>query len=104
MPSTSAPAKRKERSLSSLVVSTPKVPIQTGLTGRRTKANARKRVAAFRGCSFSVEENLKKEDFAEGHPSGSSSHDSLNKINQSKQQVKEAGERFLMVISCNLQT
>ncbi|XVF42210.1 hypothetical protein PTKIN_Ptkin01aG0342100 [Pterospermum kingtungense] len=86
MPSTSAPAKRKERSLSSLVISTPKVPIQTGLTGRRTKASARKRVAAFRGCSFSIEENLKKEDSAGGHLSGSNSLDSSNKINQSKQQ------------------
>ncbi|XWS58355.1 hypothetical protein CRYUN_Cryun08bG0027100 [Craigia yunnanensis] len=86
MPSTSPPTKRKERSLSSLVVSTPKVPMQSGLTGRRTKATARKRVAAFRGCSFSVEEPLKKEDFAEAHPSGSSSPDSLNKISQSKRQ------------------
>ncbi|XP_022719135.1 E3 ubiquitin protein ligase DRIP2-like isoform X1 [Durio zibethinus] len=86
MPSTSPPAKRKERSLSSLVVSTPKVPMQSGLTGRRTKATARKRVAAFRGCNFSVEEPLKKEDFAEGHPSGSSSPDSLNKNSQSKRQ------------------
>ncbi|XVF06337.1 hypothetical protein REPUB_Repub06bG0039100 [Reevesia pubescens] len=86
MPSTSPPAKRKERSLSSLVVSTPKVPMQSGLTGRRTKATARKRVAAFRGCSFSVEEPIKKEDFAEDHHSGSSSPDSLNKISQSKSQ------------------
>ncbi|XVF31099.1 hypothetical protein REPUB_Repub16aG0116500 [Reevesia pubescens] len=86
MPSTLPPAKRKERSLSSLVVSTPKVPIQSGLTGRRTKATARKRVAAFRGCSFSAEEPLKKEDFAEDNPSGSCSPDSLNKISQSKRQ------------------
>ncbi|XVF31100.1 hypothetical protein REPUB_Repub16aG0116500 [Reevesia pubescens] len=98
MPSTLPPAKRKERSLSSLVVSTPKVPIQSGLTGRRTKATARKRVAAFRGCSFSAEEPLKKEDFAEDNPSGSCSPDSLNKISQSKRQVKEAGERFFMII------
>ncbi|XWS64713.1 hypothetical protein CRYUN_Cryun05aG0027100 [Craigia yunnanensis] len=86
MPSTSARAKRKERSLSSLVVSTPKVPIQTSLTGRRTKATARKRAAAFRGCTFSVEEPFKKEDFAEDHPSGSSSLDSLNKFSQNKKQ------------------
>ena len=104
MPSTSPPAKRKERSLSSLVVSTPKVPMQTSLTGRRTKATAWKRVAAFRGCSFSVDEPLKKEDFAEDHPSGSSSPDSLNKISQNKKQVKEAVERFFMVILCKLQT
>ncbi|KAG5232638.1 E3 ubiquitin protein ligase [Salix suchowensis] len=55
--------KRKERSLSSLVVSTPKVQIQNGLTGRRSKANARK-AAALRGCNFTVEES-KKEDSAE---------------------------------------
>ncbi|EOY11048.1 PREDICTED: E3 ubiquitin protein ligase DRIP2 isoform X2 [Theobroma cacao] len=92
MPSTSPPAKRKERSLSSLVVSTPKVPMQTGLTGRRTKATARKRVAAFRGCNFSVEESLKKEDFAEDHPSGTSSPDSSNKISQSKRQDSSMAE------------
>ncbi|GMI65209.1 DREB2A-interacting protein 2 [Hibiscus trionum] len=86
MPSASPPAKRKERSLSSLVVGTPKVPMQRGLTGRRTKATARKRIADFRGCSFSVEESPKKEDSAEDHPSGSTSPDSSNKISQSKMQ------------------
>ncbi|KAJ6434256.1 hypothetical protein OIU84_017873 [Salix udensis] len=63
MPSIALPVKRKERSLSSLVVSTPKVQIQNGLTGRRSKANARK-AAALRGCNFTVEES-KKEDSAE---------------------------------------
>ncbi|MBA0861488.1 hypothetical protein Goshw_028355 [Gossypium schwendimanii] len=86
MPAASPPVKRKERSLSSLVVNTPKVPMQRGLTGRRTKATTRKRIAAFRGCSFSVEESLKKEDSAEDHPSGSSSPDSFHKISQSKRQ------------------
>ncbi|XP_011032394.1 PREDICTED: E3 ubiquitin protein ligase DRIP2-like [Populus euphratica] len=62
IPSIALPAKRKERSLSSLVVSTSKVPIQTGLTGRRYKAGARK-AAALRGCSFTVEES-KNEDSA----------------------------------------
>ncbi|KAK8633891.1 hypothetical protein V6N13_014725 [Hibiscus sabdariffa] len=86
MPSTSPPAKRKERLLSSLGVSTPNVPMQRGLTGRRTKGTARKRISDFRGCSFSVEESPKKEDSAEDHPSGSTSPDSLNKISQSKRQ------------------
>lgn len=86
MPAASPPVKRKERSLSSLVVNTPKVPMQRGLTGRRTKPTTRKRIAAFRGCSFSVEESLKKEDSAEDHPSGSSSPDSFHKISQSKRQ------------------
>ncbi|XP_034908065.1 E3 ubiquitin protein ligase DRIP2 [Populus alba] len=71
MPSIALPAKRKERSLSSLVVSTPKVPIQNGLTGRRSKAGARK-AAALRGCNFTVEES-KKEDSAEDNPMSPSS-------------------------------
>ncbi|KAK8589503.1 hypothetical protein V6N13_088335 [Hibiscus sabdariffa] len=86
VPLASPPAKRKERSLSSLVVSTPKVSTQRGLTGRRTKFTARKRVADFRGCSFSVEESPKKEDSTEDHPSCSTSPDSSNKISQSKRQ------------------
>ncbi|KAK8712702.1 hypothetical protein V6N13_147932 [Hibiscus sabdariffa] len=86
VPLASPPAKRKERSLSSLVVSTPKVPTQCGLTGRRTKFTARKRIADFRGHSFSVEESPKKEDSAEDHPSCSTSPDSSNKISQSKRQ------------------
>ncbi|XP_062144031.1 E3 ubiquitin protein ligase DRIP2-like [Alnus glutinosa] len=83
-PTNSLPVKRKERSLSSLVVSTPKVPMQTGLTGRRTKA-ARKS-AAIRGCSFAVEEPAKKEDSAEDHPLSSSSHDSQSKSTRIKRQ------------------
>lgn len=86
-PTNSLPVKRKERSLSSLVVSTPKVPMQTGLTGRRTKA-ARK-AAAIRGGGFAVEEHAKKEDSAEDHPVSSSSHDSQNKISRNKRQVKK---------------
>ncbi|KAJ6305683.1 hypothetical protein OIU78_021092 [Salix suchowensis] len=62
MPSIAFPAKRKERSLSSLVVSTPEVPIQSVLTGRRSKAGARK-AAALQACNFTVEES-KNEDSA----------------------------------------
>ncbi|KAE8729665.1 E3 ubiquitin protein ligase DRIP2 [Hibiscus syriacus] len=104
MPSASPPAKRKERSLSSLVVSTPKVPMQRGLTGRRTKATARKRIADSRGCSFSVEGSPKKGDSAEDHPSGSTSPDSSNKISQRKRQVKEAEEILFTIMLCKLQT
>lgn len=86
MHSVSLPAKRKERSLSSLVVSTPKVPLQTGLTGKRTKGSARK-AAALRGCGFFIED--KKEDSAEDCPMSSSSPDSLSKISQNKRQVRE---------------
>ncbi|KAM0929665.1 hypothetical protein ACQ4PT_001676 [Festuca glaucescens] len=38
VPNITSPAKRKERSLSSLVVETPKIATQTSLTGQRTKA------------------------------------------------------------------
>ncbi|XP_058223885.1 E3 ubiquitin protein ligase DRIP2-like isoform X1 [Rhododendron vialii] len=60
-PSISLPVKRKERSLSSLVVSTPKVSIKTGLTARRTKSVARKS-APIRASSFVVGESIKKEE------------------------------------------
>ena len=85
-PSITLPVKRKERSLSSLVVSTPKVPMQTGLTGRRTKAVAR-RAAALRGCSFAVEEPAKREDSAEEHSLSSSSPESHTKTGRNKMQV-----------------
>ncbi|XP_044497961.1 E3 ubiquitin protein ligase DRIP2-like isoform X2 [Mangifera indica] len=83
MHSVSLPVKRKERSLSSLVVSTPKVPLQTGLTRKRTKGSARK-AAALQGCGFFIED--KKEDSAEDCPMSSSSPDSLSKISQNKRQ------------------
>lgn len=86
IPSISLPAKRKERSLSSLVVNTPKVPLHIGLTGKRTKGSGRK-AAALRGCGFFVED--KKEDSAEDRPMSSSSPDSLNKTTQNRRQVKE---------------
>jgi E3 ubiquitin-protein ligase DRIP len=40
-PSLPLPARRKERSLSSLAVSAPRVSSQSGLTGRRTKLSRR---------------------------------------------------------------
>ncbi|RVW38165.1 E3 ubiquitin protein ligase DRIP2 [Vitis vinifera] len=58
MPPIPLPVKRKERSLSSLVVSTPRVSMQTGLTGRRTKAVARKSTA-LRESSSSPESRNK---------------------------------------------
>lgn len=84
MPSIAFPAKRKERSLSSLVVSTPKVPIQSGLTGRRSKAGARK-AAALQACNFTVEES-KNEDSAKDNLS---SPGSRVKSIQKKRLVKE---------------
>ncbi|KAA8544904.1 hypothetical protein F0562_019701 [Nyssa sinensis] len=93
-PSVPLPVKRKERSLSSLVVSTPKVPMQTGLTGRRTKSVARK-AAAIRGSSFAIEEPIKKEeDPMEDCPESSSSPETLNKIVQHKRQSSSPSENF----------
>ncbi|CAI0433883.1 unnamed protein product [Linum tenue] len=95
--SVALPAKRKERSLSSLVVSTPKLPVETGSTGRRSKAGPRK-PSGLRGCSFTTEESNKdeEEDSAEAeddhHPISSSSPESQNKIPQRKRQQSAAAE------------
>ncbi|KAJ0982405.1 hypothetical protein J5N97_010660 [Dioscorea zingiberensis] len=56
--SVSFPVKRKERSLSSLVVNTSKIGSQTGLTGRRTKT-ARK-AAVLRGLNPVISVAIKK--------------------------------------------
>ncbi|CAN1729428.1 E3 ubiquitin protein ligase DRIP2, partial [Linum perenne] len=80
------PAKRKERSLSSLVVSTPKVPEEASLTRRKTKVGAA-RTPGLRSCDFTTEESNKDEDSAEDHPISSSSPDSENKISQRETQV-----------------
>ncbi|CAN1233523.1 E3 ubiquitin protein ligase DRIP2, partial [Linum perenne] len=79
------PAKRKERSLSSLVVSTPKVPEEASLTRRKTKVGAA-RTPGLRSCDFTTEESNKDEDSAEDHPISSSSPDSENKISQRETQ------------------
>lgn len=47
------PAKRKQRSISSLVVDTPSVAKPTGLTGKRTKAKRRAAASASRATSSS---------------------------------------------------
>jgi len=79
--------RRKERSLSSLVVSTPKVSTQTTTTGRRTKPFPRK-AAALRGSGFSIEKPIKKEhDRAEDSPESSSSPETPKKFNQNTRQV-----------------
>ncbi|KAL2556907.1 E3 ubiquitin protein ligase DRIP2 [Forsythia ovata] len=82
------PAKRKERSLSSLVVGTPRVSIQSGMTGRRSKSVARK---ASRGSSFTIEKPFKKEeDSMEDHPDSSSSPETLNKFTQNSRKTSTA--------------
>ncbi|KAK9137642.1 hypothetical protein Sjap_008236 [Stephania japonica] len=90
VPSFSLPVRRKERSLSSLVVSTPCVSTQTGLTGRRTKAVGRK-TAASRGSNFPIEGCIKKEtDSWEDTPESSSSPETLNKILTNRRQISPA--------------
>ncbi|XP_060181010.1 E3 ubiquitin protein ligase DRIP2-like isoform X3 [Lycium barbarum] len=80
VPSVALPIRRKERSLSSLVVSTPRVSAQTGMTGRRSKSVARK---TLRGSAFSIEKPLKKEEGSgEDQLDSSSSPETLNKFTQ----------------------
>ncbi|KAI3460934.1 hypothetical protein Pfo_017597 [Paulownia fortunei] len=81
------PAKRKERSLSSLVVSTPRVSTQIGMTGRRSKSIARK---ASRGSSFTIEKPVMNS--VEDHPENSSSPEMLNKFTQNIRQNSAASE------------
>ncbi|MED6182064.1 hypothetical protein PIB30_025302 [Stylosanthes scabra] len=80
-PSVSLPARRKERSLSSLVVSTPRVSQQATMTGRRTKPT--RKASSLRSSSFSIEKPIKKEEeILENHPESSSSRDTSNKFAQ----------------------
>ncbi|KAF6173448.1 hypothetical protein GIB67_027143 [Kingdonia uniflora] len=82
-PSISLPPRRKERSLSSLVVITPQVSAQTGLTRKRTKALARR--TASRGSSIGVEEPKEKEDCHLSDPGeNSSSPETLTRIAQNR--------------------
>lgn len=91
-PSAILPVRRKERSLSSLVVSTPKVSTQTTTTGRRTKPVPRK-ATALRGSRFPIEKRIKKEeDAVEGHLENSSSPETINKFNQNVRQNSSSAE------------
>ncbi|MBA0731646.1 hypothetical protein Golax_026023 [Gossypium laxum] len=86
------PTRRKERSLSSLVVNAPKVSTQTTMTGRRTKAVARK-AGSLRGSSFSVEKPVKRErDSVEDHKESASSPETLNKFTQNKRKCTSSAE------------
>ncbi|KAB2068999.1 hypothetical protein ES319_A08G068100v1 [Gossypium barbadense] len=90
LPPITMPTRRKERSLSSLVVNAPKVSTQTTMTGRRTKAVARK-AGSLRGSSFSVEKPVKRErDSVEDHKESASSPETLNKFTQNKRQCTSA--------------
>ncbi|CAI9297299.1 unnamed protein product [Lactuca saligna] len=80
VPSVTLPLRRKERSLSSLVVSTPRVSTQTTMTGKRSKVPSRKKP---RGSSFSIEKSVKKEENSmDDHQDSSSSREISNKFTQ----------------------
>lgn len=84
--SVTLPLRRKERSLSSLVVNTPRVSTQTPLTGKRSRFNSRKK---YRGPSFSVEKRAKKEDDSmDDCQESSSSPETSNRIKRNSKQVK----------------
>jgi len=92
------PARRKERSLSSLVVNTPRVSTQATMTGRRTKPS--RKASGLRSTSFSIEKPIKKEEeLLEDHPESSSSPDTSNKFAQNSGQV--VGET-IWLLSLNL--
>ncbi|KAL8115135.1 hypothetical protein AgCh_021819 [Apium graveolens] len=82
-PSLALPARRKERSLSSLVVSTPRVSTQ--MTGKRSRATSRK---TSRGSSVSNEKQVNKEEDSES----SSSHKTLTKFTQNIKQISTTVE------------
>ncbi|CAL4943278.1 unnamed protein product [Urochloa decumbens] len=88
----SPPTKRKERSISSLVVNTPKVK-PTGLTGRRTRAVARKAAAAaaLRDLGPIIEDPVKKEiDSCDSHSSSLPAN--LSKAPQTRKQIPSNAE------------
>ncbi|KAF5459337.1 hypothetical protein F2P56_023292 [Juglans regia] len=92
VPSNTLPARRKERSLSSLVVSTPRVSNQATMTGRRSRAVARKAIA-LKGSRFSIEKPIKKEeDSVDDHPESSSSPETSNKFPLNTGQCSSPGE------------
>lgn len=85
VPSITLPVRRKERSLSSLVVNTPRMGAQTSLTGRRTKAVTR-RASTLRGLSLSIDEPKKKECYNDDL-ADSSSTETFNRTANSRRQV-----------------
>ncbi|KAL6978599.1 RING-type E3 ubiquitin transferase [Sarracenia purpurea var. burkii] len=91
-PSVTLPVRRKERSLSSLVVNTPRVSTQTTMTGRRSKSVARK-TSALQGSSFHIEKPVKKEeDYVEDCAETSSSPETLNKFTHNTRQNSSNAE------------
>ncbi|WOL15259.1 hypothetical protein Cni_G24040 [Canna indica] len=87
-PLVTLPARRKERSLSSLVVNTPRVAAQTSLTGRRTRAVTR-RAATSRGISPGFRESNKSEDDSIDRRAENTS-DNPSKLGPSRRQNAES--------------
>lgn len=86
------PVRRKERSLSSLVVDTPRVSPQTSRTGKRTKATPRK-ASSLRGANFHLEKLDKDdEDSAEDLPESFSSPETSNKLTPNHRQNSSNAE------------
>ncbi|CAM0875805.1 unnamed protein product [Alopecurus aequalis] len=88
----SPPNKRKERSISSLVVHTPKLT-PTGSTGRRTRAVTRKSTAALRVLGPTDDDPVKKET----DPSDKDAHSSSlpansGKVPKKRRQILSNGE------------
>lgn len=97
VPSVTLPVRRKERSLSSLVVSAPRVSAQTTMTRRRSNAAARK-AAALRGSNLSTDKPFKKEeDSVEDNQDGASSPETLNKLSQNVKPVREQNMFYLCI-------
>lgn len=77
------PVRRKERSLSSLVVNTPRMVTHTSLTGRRTKAAARK-ASTSHGSNPVIDEPKKKECYNDDDGADSSSTETLSRTSHSR--------------------
>lgn len=91
----SLPVKRKERSISSLVVSIPKVSAQTGTTGKRSKAVTRKEL---RGNGSLAKKTVKKEESSGDDLPESTSSPDTHKSTQNKRQVKKVITYFLVLV------
>lgn len=86
-PSVALPLRRKERSLSSLVVDTPRVSPQTTLTGKRSKIPPRKKPR------FSADKSVKKEDDSvDVQQDSSSSRETSNRFNHKLRQNSSSPE------------
>ena len=83
------PARRKERSISSLVVNTPRLSAQTGTTGKRTAKSLMRKDARGSSGSFTKRTVKKEEEIGDDHTESGSSPETLKDFTQSKRQVKK---------------